>query len=812
MNLPFFSKANKKTEISYFLALTLRDEQIGAYVLKEEAGKLHLVGKGEEILDKSIEQLDLKNQIDILDRIISQAESSLPKNVMTRKTMFGVKESWVEDNKIKADYLHKLKQICDELGLQPTGFLVISEAIAHRLQQEEGAPLTAILVEIGKSQMTVSHIKAGKILETKHTIIIESAILTLDALLKHFITTTVLPTRIILFDGNNTANLTQEFIAHQWSKSLPFLHMPQITPLPHGFDARSVILGAAEQMGLQVSSDINMAGLPEKSVESNPPFMENLQPVTPIMDATPNNPEEQGEAEPPAEESTETMAREFEKRLNARLSPDEEKDLSSVDESNVTTAEEFGFVKGVDISTLPHKEPPIMTEHHRHEENDIISTEAITDYSSDYTNHNFNQQEEHIKPKQKFSLTNMSFLSGSINKLLQKLFMSSSDSQSDSKIPRWMIIVPIVLLLIVAGIVWYIFNVKATVNLTLKPKIVEEQGNITFALGSGNDFSNNTLAASDVSVDLNGTASTTATGSKAVGSPAKGTVTIYNNSNSPETLAAGTTITSTNNLVFTFDNNVTVASASGDQFTGTKPGTADVNVTAKDIGQQYNLPSGTVFSINAGNSVAAKNNSAFSGGSKQTVTVVSQADINKLLSSLPQSLQNKAKSQLQSQISSGQTLLPGITSDNFKSKSFNHNIGDQANSVTLTGTVTFHGAAYNNQDLQNLAKTMLKDKFTGNSSLSDKGISANISNLQPSSDGKTIGATIDLQAGLLPNIDTSSLISQVRGKTAAQATQVLDGIPQIESSSINLSPNIPLIPKILPRFSNHITIKINSNG
>ncbi len=808
MNLPFFSKGKPKTQISYFLALTLRDEQIGAYVLKEEESKLHLIGKSEETLDKSIEQLDFKNWIDILDRTISQAENSLPKNVMTRNTMFGVKESWVEENKIKTDYLHKLKQVCDELGLQPTGFLVISEAIAHRLQQEEGAPLTAILVEIGKSQMTVSHVRAGKILETKHTIIIESAARTLDALLKHFITATVLPARIILFDGNNTENLTQEFIAHQWSKSLPFLHMPQITPLPHGFDARSVILGAAEQMGLQVSSDINMAGLPEKSAEVPPSLMDNLQPVAPIIDT--NNNQSTSEILPTGEESTDTMAREFEKRLSERLNEEDHSQEKTVEDTAVVTAEEFGFVKGIDITTLPHKETPTMTENKNSELSESLKVQP--DYNNDYTSHNLETAAESTKSHKTFSLTALPLNLEFIKKLFHKFITDKSDSPVESGIPRWLIIVPAVLLVIVAGIIWYIFNVKATVDLTLKPKIVEEQGTITFALGSGNDFSNDTVGAQDVSVDLSGTASTTTTGSKDVGTPAKGAVTVYNNSDSPETLASGTTVTSTNNLVFTLDNDVTIASASGDVFSGTKPGTADVNVTAKDIGSQYNLPSGMTFSINAGNSVAAKNNNAFSGGSKKTVTVVSQADINKLLTSLPQSLTDKAKSQLQSQISGDQTLLPGIISQEFKSKSFNHNLGDQTNSVTLTATITFHGAAYKSQDLQDLAKTMLKDKFTGNSSLSDKGITANVNKLQPSSDGKSIGATLDLQAGLLPNIDTSSLVTQITGKTANQATQILNGIPQIESSTIQLSPHIPLIPQILPRFSKHIIIEVNGNG
>ena len=72
---------------------------------------------------------------------------------------------------------------------------------------------------------------------------------------------------------------------------------------------------------------------------------------------------------------------------------------------------------------------------------------------------------------------------------------------------------------------------------------------------------------------------------------------MFNNGDSGITIAAGTVITSSNDLKFITDKAVSVASASGDIFSGTEPGKADVSVTAEKFGSNYNLPSDTKFSV-----------------------------------------------------------------------------------------------------------------------------------------------------------------------------------------------------------------------
>ncbi|MDO8659420.1 MAG: hypothetical protein Q7K54_02350, partial [Candidatus Parcubacteria bacterium] len=247
MNLPFLKKFNKKVLPSYFLVLVLRDEKVNAVIFEEIEGKAKLVGQKEEYFSASIDEISPDEFLQTLDKAISTAESSLPENIQTQKTIFGVKETWTENDQIKKEYLARLKKASQELGMTPIGFLVISQAISHLLQKEEGAPISAILAEVNKKTVTVTLIRAGKSIETKSAEIHETIPFTVDTILKHFNIPEILPSRIVVFNGKE--DLSQEFISHTWSKSLPFLHLPQITNLPHGFDAKAVLFGAATQMG-----------------------------------------------------------------------------------------------------------------------------------------------------------------------------------------------------------------------------------------------------------------------------------------------------------------------------------------------------------------------------------------------------------------------------------------------------------------------------------------------------------------------------------------------------------------------------------
>ena len=139
MNLPFFKRFNKKILPLYYLVLALRDEKAQAVIFEELEGRVKIIGQREEHFSNAIDSVPSEEFLEVLDKAISRAESSLPENIQTEKTIFGVKDSWTDGDQIKKEHLGKLKKASEELGLIPIGFLVISQTIAH-LMQKRRAP------------------------------------------------------------------------------------------------------------------------------------------------------------------------------------------------------------------------------------------------------------------------------------------------------------------------------------------------------------------------------------------------------------------------------------------------------------------------------------------------------------------------------------------------------------------------------------------------------------------------------------------------------------------------------------------------
>ncbi len=741
LSLPFLEK---KENLSYFLVLILRHNKASAVIFEESAGTVKVINQVSESFKDSIEKAPDEELLTVLDKAISKAESVLPDNIETQKTIFGLKENWIEDNKIKKEYLGKLKKISEELGLIPIGFLITTEAIAHFLAIEEGAPVSAILAEIDRDYAATSLIRAGKIVEVKSSKIEGSPAETIDKLLKHFENVEVLPSRVIIFGADK--DLTQEFIGHQWSKTLPFLHLPQIANLEQGFDAKAVLSGAASEMGFQVLGAAPTKPATSKTTE---PAEENLE-------------EEKHEGEIPEEQAD----------VSEGQSPD------------------FGFVKDKDIAKeVP---PPIAA---------VI--EEIPE--------ELQIQVAESKPLSQNAAVILAGATSTLGKLLSTIKTSISKLKLPSSFPvgNKIIILPIgIVAILLLVFIFYLFGRHATVTLAINGQKISQEKNVAFVAGVPTDASKSIIQAQFQDVLENGSASTNATGTKDIGTPSKGTVTVFNSStNSSRTIDAGTIITSSNDLKFTLDKSVTVASASGDFFSGTTPGKANVNVTAADIGTNFNLPSNTKFSFAADSSIAAKNDNPFSGGTKKNITVVSKDDIAKLESDLAKSLEQKAKDDIGKKTSGNMILLPVFISETLSNKSLDKNAGDEASKVTLKADVNYKSIVYSKSDLVSFAKDILKP--SDNLVLDEGRISTDVKNIKVKSDNE-VGTTLGISGFLVPKIDQSSLAKKISGKNIKDAQVILASISQISSTTIKITPNIPLLPKTLPA-AGKIKFVINSN-
>lgn len=763
MKLPLPFLKSKQADSDYYLSLILMDEKVGAVILQAENGTLKKINASEAAFTESIEELSMEDLISVVDKAISRAEEILPPNIQTHKTVFGVKENWVEKEtkKITKEYLEKLKKVCNALDLAPIGFMVTSEAITHHMQDEEGAPVSAVFAEINKKDITLRLLRGGKVLETVSSPHLESTPATIDKLLGHF-TVPVLPARIVVFQSKPDERTSQALLSHHWSKNLPFLHVPQITVLPSEFAMHAVMSGAASQMGFKV---IERA-------------QQTLHKVT--LNA--------------ADEAA--LAADQKEPQEAIAQSDEPLDDGT--EEAVAEASDFGFVLNKDVSEQPtvvNAEPEDEPAHHFSDVSDAHANLREPVYD-----------EPTLRPKRAGAEKKQALLAGITS--MKPLAVHKLFDKFKGKAPLKIIIPIVVIILLLGGIVFfYFYKVQAHVTLTMKPNMVNQDQKVTFSSSSPNDFSNNLVAAKAISTSLHAQISTNATGKKDVGEKAKGTITFYNNSASTATVKSGTELKSSNGVVFVLDNDVKMASSSGDIFTGTKPGTADASVTAKELGTEGNIPSGTKFDLGGNNTIAAKNDNAFSGGTKKTVTVVSKDDLVKLRNDLPKSVQGDAKKKLSEQASGDEVVLPLISNPILESSKLSKDVNEEAKQVSITGTVVFTGFAYTKSDLEAYAKSVLKDKYPKEASFADNSVKETVTDAKQKTN-KAATATVTLEAGLLPKIDKQDVINNIKNKSFSQAKEILTSLPQVEQADVSFSPSIPLLPLLFPRLPRQISVDV----
>lgn len=745
-NLPF----GEKRKSDYFLALVLQDEKVNSFIFEKFEQKISILGKSEEVLETPVDDLSYEELLDACDKVVSAAEEQTQKDLGTLRTIFGLKQNWVAENKIKKEYIDKLQKVSRELELAPFGFLTITDAIVNLIQKEEGAPPSAILADIGDKFVTVSLIKAGKIVETKTSEIHQSPVFTVDTLLKHLTLPEILPSKVY-FVGDE--ELTQEFIGHQWSKSLPFLHLPQISNLPESFIENAFVTGVAKEMKAEIVGE----PVEQESVE-------------------------QDTSEPEGPQT------EFQKDEAEILKASEE--VETEEEPKVEFVKDaqnfFGFVEGKDVAKAEPKkfeEPEVPPS---------VEGKQIEEIPQEVK---LSQTGNRLVP---VILLGITFIKGFLSKLnlgaLRRLPLPAGGGKRK--------ILPAVLGgLLLLLLIFYFFGLEARVQILATPRVEELNQTIVFSTTGESNFDENIIAGETADVEISGTSSTPATGREETGEKAKGAVTVYNFSTSRVTLPSNTTITYQNRDFVTLGE-VAIASRSG-----TVEGQANVNVEAENFGTEYNLPSGIDFTVGNNSDLSAKNSSAFSGGTKEEITVVSEDDLAKLEEDLIAKLTEEAKTQILNKVTGGKQILPEFISAEVADPNFDREEGDEASTVSLSGRVSFVGLLFERNDILNYAEENLTPE---DSSINRENLEIDFENMEVLSD-EEVQADLNIQARILPEIDENEIAQRISRKSFDEASEIILSIPNIAGVEISFSPNIPLLPKILPSASK-IKIEIVDNG
>jgi hypothetical protein len=701
------------------------------------------------------------------DTSLSSAVANLEDpNVEPSKCVFGVPPSWVQSGQIAREHLDKIRQICNKLSLEPTGFVVLSEAIAHFIKSDEGAPLNGVVIGVGATQIDVSVFRLGNLsgsVEVGRSVSVADDVV--EALVR-FQTGDPLPSRFLLYSGKSgeLEDVRQNLITADWlgelKEKLTFLHTPQVEIIDADRKIIAVSLAGASEIaqvtGVEVPKPVEEQQLQQIHNQVSAPEAEEVVPEEELEGPTP-------------EDVGFTINEELESRL-----PDET-------DNNLTEAQPLYHAPPAPKVIVP----PFI----------FASKKKVMDL--------FSKLKSTRLPRKQHSIPVATPPHSEIHTAHMHKVPPIHTTMPPTKRPLLLGGIVFGVLLVGGFLAWWMLP-KAEITIFIAPRTLEK--NIDVQVDSSlttADIEKRTIPGQERTITVNGDKTTSTSGRKTVGEKAKGSVQIRNGTSVGIKVNAGTALFGPNDLKFTTDASASVSAAESPS----NPGSGNVNVVAESIGAEYNLAQGETFKV--GNypksevdAVVAEN---LSGGSSREITAVSSEDQKSLEASLLQELTDQGKSQFVSGLSEDEVFIPDSLTTVVGSKSFSNKVGDEASSLRLSLQVEVKGLIIRRSDLNSLAVAILQEQVPGGFVLREDQVEVDFNAVNG---GKTFDTSF--QANLLPEVDPDEVKNKIAGKYPTIAQDYLATIPGFVRAQIKVNPLFPGGLGTLPRVVGNIDIIISA--
>lgn len=456
-------------------------------------------------------------------------------------------------------------------------------------------------------------------------------------------------------------------------------------------------------------------------------------------------------------------------------------------------------VPAEEMNAAPAVHAEAVKEHEMPTAEDLGFTEVSAEDHEKVANEEEQEEVVPTKPSKKpFVLPEFPPIGKKIKSVVNRMFSGKnlsakfSDDTSNAKRMR-ILLAGVVLVLVVSAVLgWFALSAtaRALVDVTIKTVPVSQEVQITLdPFVAQSDPEHGVLKVESVEKEVTGQMEAETTGTKIVGDLAKGKVTIYNATSGEKVFPAGTILTGPNNLRFTTDVAVTVASSSG---TAEQPqsGSAVVAITASNIGTESNLPAKSEFMVANFDkkTYIAKNEEGFAGGSSREIQAVSKDDLTRLENLLTKQLQEEALNALTAEQEEGSRIIP-LGTTTVSGKTFDAKAGDEARNVTLTMSMTAAALRYNVSDLLPVAVAMLKSVTPEGAVLREERTQIDPGDVIESTGSATTLKAV-LSSELIPQVNKDAWAGLIRGRTVAQAISILREQNEIGGVEINIQPRI----------------------
>jgi hypothetical protein len=364
-------------------------------------------------------------------------------------------------------------------------------------------------------------------------------------------------------------------------------------------------------------------------------------------------------------------------------------------------------------------------------------------------------------------------------------------SEKDKK-RRKLIISGVVAVLLIVLIVWgVVFAPSATITIKAKTSGLDVSRDLSLIINSDKDVDNGVLASVVKTSKHTNSTNFEATGTREVGEKAKGKVAICNKQDyansktgarNTVTVAAGTTMYA-DGVQFTTDADVSI---DGSQ-TESDRNCVTMRATAVNIGESGNIANGTLLTISgfSRDKVAASADGSFTGGSKRTVKVVQQSDVDAALAKLNEKDDSsRVKDELKADMSSSTAVID----DSFTATAGNPNVspavgqevGDKQPTISVETVYTLVGV--DADDLKSLIEASVKAKLAdGQKVYSDGSKRIKFSRFSSARNGYTVRVSTTAQVG--PQIDEDSIKADAAGKKSEEIKAQIkktDGVSDVD--------------------------------
>lgn len=242
---------------------------------------------------------------------------------------------------------------------------------------------------------------------------------------------------------------------------------------------------------------------------------------------------------------------------------------------------------------------------------------------------------------------------------------------------------------------------------------------------------------------------------------------------------------------------MTVPAASAPSPGKLNPGEIEATVTAAQIGADANIAEKTELSVvpyDKSSYYAYSIDEDFVGGASREVKVVSEDDRSELLADLKKELTEKINQEFANESVGGKYILPSkniITED----ASFNFEVGNEAEELTLDLTIEIEALTYTAEDLKPLATKVLASEIPENYKLSDADpqiLSAptetDLNDLENVS--KTVTLSANISSFAIPVLSEEEVRNEIAGKSLDEAKQILIDKSTIKGVEITINPSI----------------------